>query len=183
MKVLLLFLTCLISVQIKSQTYSNVILDKNIVDFIQWKIEDSSHTSKLMNKFPRKVFYKPTNWSKANWNVNELSYDTLSFERKFKEILKLDTIFTPQDFIFFKKQYYGQKDTVWKINSGKIRFKENININFFKYTIPIFSVDYKYALVWEYFYCGRLCAYSNLYIYKFVDNKWIEYLWINGWIS
>lgn len=107
MKLLILIMFCWIQAQGYSQTYSDVIPDSYIIDFAKWEMEDSVQNSKLMNRFPRRIFYKPVSWHEANWDVNESSGSPIDFESKFLEILRLDSIFSKDDFDFFKKQYYG----------------------------------------------------------------------------
>ena len=134
----------------------------------------------IFNKLPKKVYYKPIHLGEANWDI--LNKDT-TFEVKFRDLLKFDSIFSKQDYDFIKRQYYSLKESIWKLSFKKIRFVKEKKAKIFEYSVPLFSYDYKRAIFWRFYYKGPVWAYSELHAYKLVNGKWVIDFIISGWIA
>ena len=192
MKLLCLFILLLISFVTKCQTYSTVVTDTEIIDFIN---EDIKRDSAKVKKNIRRAITIP---SKDNFYFT----DTIDFNDKsnmfmsqfiFKKILQkgkvitanLDTLtFSRADINFFLKQIEGfTKNTFWKkpfkksVLVDKPEYKSNnyrqVKSVVFNYSIPIFSLDKKKAILIKHFFCGLLCGGSGYYFYEMnTHNEW-----------
>ena len=163
------------------QTYSTIVSDSIISSFMSDVLTSQQPYESAFNKLPKKVYYKPIHIGNANWDYRDLS-DSVAFVDKFYELLKKVNL-SNEDIDFLEKQYFGIKDTTWNLNINKVSFKKKYRKKRFKYSVPLFNKDYTLAVFWRYYYCGSLCAYSELHTYRLVGNKWILDILITGWIS
>jgi len=170
------------------QTYSSIVSDSTILAFMKWEIENGEKfpedsklriqrkTSSKMLKFDSLNFNIPTNINEIDWQ-----YDLYFFNR----YNKIDTLFSKADIDLLFTQFTALKDTVWshKISGAKIK-KWKSPMNQYNYSAPIFSNDNQYVLIQKSFYCGNVCAYGGVYLYKNIGtNKWELLTILNGWMS
>ena len=167
-----------------SQTYSTVTNDSTVTSFMNQALAGKTNYpgTKLKNK--KSVLSRPISWENARWDLNSAELNDTIFKEKFYFVMDtLKKYFNESNLIFLEKQFKGQIKTNWNNRALNARFKKNYNLNFFEYSIPIFSVDYQSALLYEYYYCGNLCAYSGLWLYKHDGKQWIKFRLLKGWIS
>ncbi|PTX14354.1 hypothetical protein C8N40_11118 [Pontibacter mucosus] len=182
MKALLLVLILLfVNIPAFSQTYNALVPDSVITKFMQDVLTNKEPYQSAFNKLPKKVFYKPISLKTASWDLRELPSET-EFEIKFDKLLEKVEL-TKEDVAFLKAQVNGFNDTIWNLAIPRISLKKKHKKNYFVYSVPIFTKDFKKAVFWRYMYCGSLCAYSELHTYKLYKGKWVIDEYIAGWIS
>ena len=174
MRTALILYFALISNFLFGQTYNSVILDSEIEAFIQWEINNTPKYGEDRKLGKKVLYYKPESWKTAQTNMYGPFSDTLSFEDKLYLFLEQDTIFSKEDKVFMSEQYDSELINEWKIKFNNCRYTKRFGKNNHQITIPLFSKDLKKVLFWKYFYCGSVCAYAQLYIYKKNEEK----LWV-----
>jgi hypothetical protein len=193
MKQTFFILFIMISLSSFGQTYSDLISDSEIIEFLKW---ESKHTpiTRIPVRTPifKMVYYKPDPWryelvipDSILQKVDGKSYNPNIFLNKTR--YDLDTIFTKEDIEFIQSQFNGHRtDNKWKIKLSKTFYKRCTfkKTRTYFYTIPVFSLDKKFVIFSKYYYCGSLCAEGEIIIYKRIsDKKWIEFKVLSSWIS
>ncbi len=159
----------------KAQTYSSLIDDSTIMEFMKWKIEkDTSIKARgvTANFTLSKHILK--------WHEYEINIDTAKAMNKdaymcFRNTRTdwLDSIFSAKDYLFFTKQNSSRLKSDWKFD-----FFDN-SITNSKYNhylmLPLFSINKKYVIIKDLFYCGQGCGEFFITLYKKSSNGW-EYL-------
>jgi hypothetical protein len=91
------------------------------------------------------------------------------------------TLFSAGDRIFLRKQVAGAKSLYWKkqfpntllISEARLGRPKQLKNTIFSYSLPVFSIDGKRALILDNFFCGMVCGGSAYYICEFRDDgKW-----------
>lgn len=178
-----------------SQTYSNIIDDQEIYDFLDWLTVNSKRHDEESPGETRQVYYKILKWDTTNF-VQE-SVDTIfidgvpdfrvDFMYLYKSKQGMDTLFTPQDKEFIFKQFNALKDSVWhKPFSGSVLLTQRKQkaTGEYLYAVPLFSLDRRHVIVRHVYYCGSHCAYGGYYIYrKLEQKKWELVKVVNAWMS
>ena len=183
-RLLLLIIPIFFQLELSSQTYSSIISDKNINDFIENEIKMKSSYPKRFYHLSKRIYCKPIHWGNADWDMSYICSDTIKFEYKFLSIKdSLRKYFNEIDLGYFKEQYYKQIISNWTMKSKYVRFLKKPKIDYYEFTIPFFTKDLKTAIFYEYYYCGPVCAYSAIWIYNWDGNKWIRSKYLDGWIS
>ncbi|WP_156032840.1 hypothetical protein [Prevotella sp. 10(H)] len=188
----LLFLITLLSVQFavaQKYTYSSVISDEEIYNFLNWMTENDKKTEIKFLKNNKKVSYKIMPWDTANFiskYVGQYDISHLEPDNKylFKKSSGLDTLFNQEERNFFYEQYISIKDSVWHQGmSGKkmisAKKKDDTNVNY--YSIPLFSRNKEYVLIYKVYICGYECSYGKYYLYKFDVDRWRFLMSLNPW--
>ena len=134
------------------------------------------------NRTNKKVYFKPIHIGEAPWSISPKSYEDLDFKVRFKKLFERSDL-TASDLKFMQEQYESIKDVKWTFKHKNLKLKQQYRKNYFKYSIPIFNKKRTLAIMWRYQYCGSLCAYSELHIYEWKNEKWIIKELIDGWIS
>ncbi len=83
--------------QSRAQSYNDTVSDGIINKFMEAVLTSSADYKSVFNKLPKKVFYKAINIGKANWDSK---MDT-TFEEKFRELYRYDSVLSKEDFKFF----------------------------------------------------------------------------------
>ena len=183
--VLIFTFIMIVSFHGQSQSYNSVISDNEIESFIQWEIDNTETYSehRVLGIGKKKLMDKPVSWSKAT--IGELYYaDTIVFEDRFYLFFENDTIFSEEDREFIKAQYESEIISEWKTEFENVNIKKHSRINYHRVTIPLFNKDKTKVIFWKLFYCGKLCAYSCMYVYeKCSENDWKEIMRYGCWIS
>ncbi|MBK5722050.1 hypothetical protein JGH11_14315 [Dysgonomonas sp. Marseille-P4677] len=191
MKYSLLLILLLMGVMniVTAQTYSSIISDKEIYDFMEWMVDNDKKSEKEIFGKNRDLLVKTAPWDTANFISENKALDIQYFEQDNKYLFKrsegLDTLFTDADKKFLLDQYNSIQSSVWTKNIGgkkiqKRELKENDEINM--YSIPLFTKDKEFVIIYKIFYCGYECAYGKYYLYKLIgDNKWKFVLTLNPW--
>ena len=115
-----------------------------------------------------------------------------------------DTFFSSKDKIFMLAQLNNAKHFRWKngeINHKKILnhrkisrvFRKGVNgwgkfysmygEGFARYSIPIFSFNRCFCIVYTSYHCGGLCGGGGTCLYQKIGNEWVYIKRYSGWIS
>ncbi|WP_192825099.1 hypothetical protein [Rufibacter sp. LB8] len=167
-----------------SQTYSSIIPDKDILDFVQWEISNVEKYDEDRPLGRKKLFKRPRHWRDADIGLISAYGDTVTFNQKLYPFLKDDSIFSPEDLEFLELQFNSQQQNEWASQLKRVNLKKRFGLNTHEVTIPLFSQDKTLVIFWKYFYCGSLCAHSCTFIYKRKeDNSWELVKTFGCWIS
>jgi hypothetical protein len=182
-------LSCL---SFQAQTYSNIISDQEIYDFLNWMTIEGSKYSEEPKWTKKRVSRRIYNWNASHFvlDTNELERPPnmmLMREYLYKSRGGLDTLFTQKDRDFHYKQFTEIKDNVWHKQFSKSKlliFNKQVRPNRYYYSIPLFSMDKKYVVVNRVYYCGPLCAHGGCFVFRKLDNDQWEFVTaVNTWIS
>ena len=172
---------------VSSQTYSILISDKVIHDFF----------IKLSKDLPKEIIQ--LNKEIMDWNEKDLygEQDTLyQMGELTKGIMEIDSVklfFTQKDLKYVEKQYNNLEDDYWYPEDFR-RFEiidtngmnrilnhsysgKKMGKNYaYRFSIPLFSLNQKYAIVQQEYYCGFECSTYCIYMYKRSTDKksWSE---------
>jgi hypothetical protein len=190
------FILLVVSITTKSQTYSSVISDFEIVDFI--------------NKDLAKNFVKKESWINPRyWKPHISNYyykDSADRNSKLRNphfLFKpnttasgivtaslLDSILSRKDIDFFKEQIEGLLEGEdWKDTFQKAKIVSNPPLDkngnpkqvVEVYSIPIFSFDRQHVILMKGFYCGLLCGYGGYHLYKRSGEDWVVIRILDEW--
>lgn len=165
MKYLLLPLILLVSFSVRAQTYSSVIKDSEISNFMNSYLGDSP-----VERIIDKNFWK--------YNVSKFS-DT-----------SITKSFTKEDIAFLKTQVKSIRRVQWKnafpntrsLDMQKAGPMLHIKEAVYSYSIPLFSKNRKKALIIESFFCGLVCGGGGWYILQLQDDgSWKKTIEFNSW--
>lgn len=178
-----------------AQTYSSLISDKEIIDFIN---EDISKDSIKTRRPIRQNFWKPDKETFYYSDSADFARKNNSFPPLFifkRQVHRgkvytngLDSIFSRADIDFFLNQI--ESFTSWNTwirpfkNSSLIREADMADKNdyhkvkdgkvVFIYSLPLFSIDKRKAIIIKGFYCGFLCGGHGYYVYSLNEkNEWV----------
>jgi len=160
-----------------SQNFSTLIPDKKINEFIEWELKTNSKKNK--------IYYKIEEWTDLNFNyIENLSQRNFSYSRQFlftKEN-NLDTIFPKTDREFLIDQKNSIKQVEWKsdFENGEISKKRKKR---YIYSIPLFSKDQNFVLIYKEYWIGRENAKGCYYLYKKNKVGWELVGTYNCWMS
>jgi len=191
-------------------SYSSVISDNEIYEFLNWmtiKNEDEYFEEPI----GRKVYYKIVKWDMENFipkeeitiNINKNLFfrlfrrkeykaqllnfleDVRSFDYLYDSKSGTDTIFKQEDRDFIFLQFTSMKDSIWHSSFSNSELVTTKELNYVRYySIPLFSLDRNYVIIYRSYHCGSLCAYGGYYVYRRIDkNNWVFVTSVNTWIS
>ncbi len=177
-RITLFILLLLLSLDtVKSQTYSSIISDDEIYDFVNSIIV--SNKNRFDWSLLKKINLHPEiedGWDSLNFVRPNIGNDTMRFIIKsgvdeieyFFMYLGIDTLFTEEDRLYMMKQYQSLKDTQWQTAFKKSRLtnKKQKNPNRYYFAIPVFSSDKSKAIFNYTYYCGDLCAFGGYFIFS-----------------
>lgn len=191
----LIFISTLFSFTLLGQTYSSITSNKEIYDFLN-SVSRSQHRHSEEPPFTVKnISARIARWDSLNFirNVdsNDLSYMLLYLyatpPHYAHEDANLNSLLNAKDKEYIFKQFLAIKDSCWHQpfqHSHLLKQKKQVRPNRHYYSIPLFSLDKNYAIVFEEYYCGSLCAYGGYHVYKKVENyKWKEITVVHSWMS
>lgn len=170
------------------QTYSTVISDSVILDFMTWEVEHGkAYTEGGKPRFKKKTSYKPLTFDTLNFYFTD-SLQAVGWEYHeylFNKHNKIDSLFTTADIDTLFIQFKAIKDTVWSHHIQGVKIKNwRSPLNQYRYSIPLFSQNERFVLIKKSFYCGNICAYGGIYLYEKVGaRKWKLLKILNGWMS
>ncbi|QNF34213.1 hypothetical protein HUW51_16340 [Adhaeribacter swui] len=165
---LLLLITCLSTF---GQTYSSIIDDIEITAFIHnqakgkynqkinnWKLEEVYQPDSVLKKLGSWKTLTPS--EKRNYSFN------------YGEAPLLADFLTRADFEFIKEQISGLKVKEWQTvkEFQKTKNSEHNKDEYYIYSVPLFSKDRNYALMKTELYCGNLCGWSCVELFKKIEN-------------
>jgi len=179
-----------------SQTYSNVISDEEILDFVTYILDNEI------------VGYKDSVGQAKRISRSILDFDTSKI--KFPEIIRVsnliiergifinlgraftlddknDSILIKSDRAYLLNQYENIKSKTWhnKLSIHKLKESRNTAKNPIHFlSIPLFSQNMKTAVISHEYYCGPLCAWGNIRVYrKDESGNWKKVFQTVGWRS
>jgi len=200
MRVFILFYLILNGLILHGQTYSKVVTDSEIIEFINKDIKRDS--VKVIKPIKQKIsilrrddfYYKDSADFKKKNDKNHnfiFRYHKLNRNRIITE--NIDTLFSREDIDFFYTQFKGQrKRKYWKrpfensvfIDEPELDSNNNAKQVVYYYSVPIFSKNKKRAIIEKYFFCGIVCGGGGLYIYEKKENdEWLLLKIINRWAN
>lgn len=175
------------------QTYSSVISDKEIYDFLNWMTVNDKKYSEEPKLKRKQIYFKILSWDTANFTIKDTTlieeYPFFSMEGQYlyKRQSGTDTIFQQQDRDYLFRQFSGIKDSVWHHSFSQSKLLTNskqIRPNRYFYSIPLFSLDKNYVIVQRVYYCGDVCAYGGYYVYRRIGKDgWVFVTAVNTWMS
>ena len=180
------------------QTYSSITSNQEIYDFLNWLAKNETNykdrppfsgkkISQHIIKWDTVNFIPTTPDSISNKYPKMVANDFFNTQYIFKSQDGIDTIFKPADRSFILQQFTSIKDTIWHSkfpNSKLLTNQKQKRPNRYYFSIPLFSINRNYVIVQREYYCGSLCAYGGIYIYKKItDKKWQRITAINTWVS
>jgi hypothetical protein len=171
----------LISISSFTQTYSEIIPDKNVVEFITWRLNKNTPVTK------RYVSRKIMIISENNFVLDSPATDSRFYPYfLFKKENHLDSLFSADDILFFISQVEKTKSKDWKLKAKNIKLETPVSFHpdhtTWSYSIPYFSLDRKKVIIVEAFYCGLVCGGGAYYIYeKTTGNNWMFLKKVNEW--
>jgi hypothetical protein len=168
-----------------SQTYSTVIPDKTISGFLT-----EYRTGKKVKKVNSRI---------REWNMSEV-FDTAwakypAFKHSAWANDSVKKLFTKADSIFIRQQLEGLIITNWKSNDWQgVELLDSTQMkkvyanglhgrrkkmDVYAFSAPLFSADYQYVIIQEYYTCGFMCSSWCYHLYrKTPQNTWVE---ITNW--
>ena len=160
-----------------SQTYSSIVSDNEIYDFLNWLTmhDDRCNEKRLFTRV--RISENMENWMHENFFREDtvLSYSDYNNDFLFGKGSNADSLFSTKDRVFLYQQFVAQKDSVWKkrFNGAVFAQKGNSKRGKVFYSIPLFSSDRNYVIVKMSYYGGELNAFGGCFIYrKTGKNKW-----------
>ena len=165
------------------QTYSDEINNKEISTFFEELNLSKRHEIKKINR-------QIISWEKEQiFGTKDSIKLFLDYE---KYLLTNDTInkyLSVNDIDYIQKQYLSFKKANWNLSEFKdfelidsvginkilnrsIKRKRKLKNNYaYSFSIPLFSLDKKYVILIEEYYCGFMCSDQCIKIYQKIDNS------------
>ncbi len=148
------------------QTYSDIVPDKEIIDFIE-------QNEKVLGK--RILSPEIYSWSVCELieNKNDCWIDAYLMKQN-------DTILTKQDLEYFNKQ----NDSFIIKKQDKFEHIDDKFPKHFNYiSIPLSSEDKSLAVIKIGHFCGDECGSGGILIFRFIKGKWEKIDFRNTWLS
>ena len=163
------------------QTFSDIISDFEITSFLKWEIKNSKkYNEESAISFRRRIDPSIFKWQTQHFEIDDESKYS-SFEYLFSDENGLDTIFERE---FFIKQSKAINTETWSKKIRRAKFIDDKGKYYYKYSIPLFSKDKSFVILKKEFFCGDICAYGGIYLYKKINNnKWEKIQVIKNWVS
>ncbi len=165
------------SVVVQSQTYSSIVSDNEIVDFLNWltKHDDRCSEKRLFTRVS--IGEKMENWVPENFFCKDtiFSYSSRDNDFLFEKRSAADSLFSAADRDFLYKQFTAQCDSTWEkpFKGAVFAQKGKSKHGTVYYSIPLFSPDRNYVIVKMSCYSGYLNAFGGYFIYrKTGKNRW-----------
>ncbi len=168
-RVILLFLV-LCPALCYCQTYSSVIPDSAILQFVDWEVTNTPKYNERWFTGSKKIYKRVVSWKKAQTSMFDMD-GSLEFRKRFEEFFKESKTFNEEDIDFLVQQYESEKKAKWETSFDK-GIRTSSRMNSYQMTIPLFSKDMNKVMFWKYFLCGSLCAEACLYVYEREGTVW-----------
>jgi len=183
-----------------SQTYSAIVSDSIIENFIVWEIDNTDKYYYDQKLWKKRIEERIIHWEEALIDhILSQAYIPNSFENQFEIMIMQDKnysrnsnkvlksipeLFDKKDVEYLKMQFENtQRNIVWEFNSKKSNLKKKPKNKYYTYSIPLFNKSHTIAILYKVFYCGSLCASGDLNIYVKESGKWKLYKSIGCWMS
>ena len=187
---------CLTSSHIFCQTYSSIVSDKDIIEFIDYistnDIKGYNDTAAKAKRICKEILDFDSSQIKfpvIHYSKDGKAYSVqLNLGYAFTLMDDSDSILKLSEIKYLLSQCRNFKSHKWRqksIGEHIVRNSKDPSKNPIHYfSIPIFSQDKKTAIVSHEYYCGPLCAWGNIRVYR-KDNsgKWKKVFQTMGWRS
>ena len=186
----LFILISFISCEEKKSTNRNLVPDKEVYTIINFIIENEFPISNSNNRYlseefpmilPDNEYFGIERMDKI-FNKNDVEFMKLQMNKRFEfrieRTLIENKVVIPFDSL--NKLYTDSEkpDKFWK------RFEKKYGARKFDgISLPIFSVDYKTAIISYGYHCGSLCGSGETAIYRKVNGQWEKLTSLNRWTS
>jgi hypothetical protein len=167
------------------QKANKSIKDTSIVNFMTWLFQ-----SDTAFKAVRHVDTHILKWKDDNVKYPD-SIDTVSYQYGsiFDKHTGLTQILSRQDAAYFGEQVKGQHRKKWDLKLKGIELYDTVEIVnnrletvLFSYSLPLFSLDGRYVVIAEAFYCGLVCGGGSYNLYeRQKGNIWKKVKSFNEW--
>ncbi len=186
MRPTLILLSLSFSLTSFGQKYSSVIKDTAIINFMFWLFDSdtSFRTTRHVDNDILKLH--PDNFIYADsTTLNNYQYAQNIFGNKNN----LTQYFNQGDANYFITQIQAQCKNKWQLKFKNIKLYDTIQlINnrvdkvLYSYSLPLFSIDKRYVIIIEAFYCGLVCGGGDYNLYeRQTDNSWKRIKQLNHW--
>jgi len=173
------------------QTYSSIVNDNEIYDFLNWLTINTKKFSEEPKLKQKQICHKILSWKKDVFFIDTIRENNqliiFDYNCLYQSKYGTDTIFNQQDRDFIFQQFIAIKDSIWHTsfsNSKLLINQKQKRFNRHYYSIPLFSLDKEYVIIDKYYLCGTACAYGGYYVYKRIGKKKWEFITvINPWMS
>ena len=171
-------LNSLCSVLSFGQTYSEIIDDQDIIDFLNeiLKSDNFENSSPRKNKLLVSSIVKWQNSSFVKKSRDELQSTPKPMGSGYLFNQVSDTLISIADIDYFLKQTMQQKASRWKnhfYNTRLIRKSNSDQAFKYSYSIPLFNADKSKAIIYKGFIKDRLTRGFGYYLYRKVNGKWV----------
>ena len=171
---------------ISAQKYSNVIKDTAITNFMTWLIKSDTsfkavrHIDNDILKLHSDNFIYSDSSTLKNYQFAQ---------NIFNKKLSLTQYFNQEDAKYFVQQINKQRKAKWNLKIKGIKLFDTIRLVnnrvdkvLYSYSLPLFSVNRKYVILIEAFYCGLVCGGGGYNLYERQhDNSWKRLKQFNHW--
>lgn len=175
------------------QTYSTVISDQEIYEFLNWMNVNNRKYNEEPRLKQKNISQKILGWEAENFAREDTAqipkHHIFSADGPYlyQSYCGTDTLFKQDDRDFIFSQFTGIKDSIWDTQFSEAKLLKSKNQkrpNRYYYSIPLFSLDKKYVIIQMEYYSGSLCAHGGYYVYRRLDNNGWEYVTaIITWVS
>jgi len=186
--ILIGLLTCTLTT---GQTYSSVVSDNEIYDFLNWLTVNTKKFSEEPKLKRKQICNKILEWNKDVFFIDTIQVNNqqiiADYDCLYQTRYGTDTIFNQRDRDFIFQQFIAIKDSIWHrgfSNSKLLTIQKQEPQNKHYYSVPLFSLDKDYVIINKHYHCGNECAYGGYYVYKRIGTKkWKFVTVINPWMS
>lgn len=173
MKTIFKFIFLFIFLKSNAQTYSSLIKDEEINEFMNWNFTENKVRGNELMKTIRNLNVKNVDFTDENF-IDDGSSILFTKENN------LDSIFNLDDRLFLIEQTQKYKYEIWldQFKDVKLIDKPKLNSNnqtdkiVYVFSLPLFSVDKSKVLIFEGFFCGILCGGTSYNIYEKKNGSW-----------
>lgn len=170
-KISLTIAICLTLLNLKGQTYSSMIDDVTIENFLQGMIVNDTEGFFKIKKNNELI----VNQYIAKFNEYQIS--TLKTEEndtvnEFLTSLDIDTIFTDSDFDFMSNQIDSLQTRTWRKFSDRINLTKFPTGPHYNFSAPLFSKDKTKALIYINLENSSPYFFDGFLIYQRTKDKW-----------
>lgn len=172
-----------LSQKVNSQKYNSLILDSEIQKILSYEIEEIK--SQSQDKFSEKVIKSEIfNWKNVVLGKDKVSelLKIISESDEEENLRSISDLFSESDIEYLQLQLENQIGKNWKIKQPDIKFNEEPNKSFCKFSIPLFDKTYETAIIYKEEIYNSISACGAIRIYLKKDNDWIFYKSIILWL-
>jgi hypothetical protein len=169
----------------QAQTYSTVIKDSDITTLIS-SIGETLKINKLDSRVSKWTSAQIFGAKGSETSLNVVGLVAADSLKKYFTKADIDFVcsqfnaaiqssWSPKDFIHYKIIDSLEVDKIYKTSMNRKKRKKDMNNNFYRISIPLFSLDRKMAVIKRDYDCGFLCETECFVIYKIsAKGEWVS---------